>query len=311
MDNAEVLKLYTYLIFGLLVLVGVILTLLQYVFHKNATSLWRIYRGWLVMAPLFLGVVWWGRAPLILGIFALSIFSFIEFARATELGKDRWICYMVIIGIITVTVFALMPDPLSEYFGAYSKFMATPVYIIGLILLVPVVQNRHHGQLTAISLGVLGFIYFGWMFMHLGFLADSFYPNAYVLYLVFAVEMADISAYVFGKLFGRRKLRSNISPNKTVEGSIGALVVSLILPWVFKDTFVRFGTMQLILTGLIVGVGGQLGDLVISMIKRDVGIKDMGVLIPGHGGILDRVDSLIFATPLFFHMIRFFNMLYP
>jgi phosphatidate cytidylyltransferase len=218
---------------------------------------------------------------------------------------------MVVIGIVTVTVFALMPDPLSEYYGAYSKFMATPVYIIGLILLVPVVQNRHHGQLTAISLGVLGFIYFGWMFGHLGFLADTFYSNAYVLYLVFAVEIADVSAYVFGKLFGRHKLRSNISPNKTVEGSIGAMMVSLALPWLFRGTLVEFGPLQLVLTGLIVGVGGQLGDLVISMIKRDVGIKDMGTLIPGHGGILDRVDSLIFATPLFFHMIRFFNMLYP
>lgn len=311
MNNNEIFKLYLSLIGGLLVFVALILIVLGKIFHKDVSSIWKIYRGWLVMIPFFLGFVYLGRIAFILGVLSLSTFSFIEFSRATRLNENRWITYVVFLGIIAVAVLALIRNPPTGYFGAYGMFMALPVYVIGLILLVPILQNHHEGQLQAISLGVMGFIYFGWMFGHLSFLADSSYAINYVLYLVFAVQIADISAYNFGKLFGRHKLRSNISPNKTLEGGIGALIVSLCLPWFFRETFPEFGTLQLVLTGLIVGIGSQLGDLTISLIKRDMGIKDMGTLIPGHGGVLDRIDSLIIAVPLFFHMTRYFGALYP
>jgi len=86
-----------------------------------------------------------------------------------------------------------------------------------------------------------------------------------------------------------------------------ALGVSLVLPWLLWFSFPHFGPGLLVLTGLIVGIGGQLGDLVISYIKRDIGIKDMGTTIRGHGGILDRVDSMIFVAPIFFHTVRWFD----
>ena len=113
-----------------------------------------------------------------------------------------------------------------------------------------------------------------------------------------------MAAFTCGKLFGRHPLRSEISPKKTWEGSIGALAVSLALPWALWFTLPQFGPVDLIAVGLIVGIGGQLGDLSISVIKRDVGVKDMGAAIPGHGGILDRIDSLIYVAPLFFHVVR-------
>lgn len=311
MTNRDVFLLYLSLISILLVFVPFVLLILQKVFRKNVASVWRIYNGWLFMAPLFLLFVFLGRVIFILGVLGLSAFSFWEFASATGLNREKWITYVVHLGIFCVAILALIRDPSTGQYGGYGMFMALPVYVVGLIVFVPIFQNRYEGQLRSVALGMMGFMYFGWMLGHLGFLADSAYPNHYVLFIVFSVQMADIAAYNFGKLFGRHKLRGNISPNKTLEGSIGALCVSLCLPWLFRPTLSELGSLQLLLAGLIIGIGSQLGDLVISLIKRDMGIKDMGALIPGHGGVLDRIDSLIIATPLFFHMIRYFQMLYP
>ena len=148
------------------------------------------------------------------------------------------------------------------------------------------------------------------MFGHVTFLANADRAYGYLLYLIFAVELNDVAAFTCGKLFGRHPLRSNISPKKTWEGSLGALAVSLALPWLMRFSFPHFSAVELVLTGLIVGIAGQLGDLSISVIKRNLGIKDMGAVLEGHGGILDRVDSLIYVAPLFFHMVRWFNDLY-
>jgi phosphatidate cytidylyltransferase len=145
------------------------------------------------------------------------------------------------------------------------------------------------------------------MFMHLGLLANTANALGYLLFLVFAVEVNDVAAFTFGRVFGKRKLRAQISPNKTLAGSVGALAVSLLMPWLLWFSFPHFSPALLILTGLVVGIGGQLGDLVISYIKRDIGIKDMGTTIRGHGGILDRIDSMIFVAPIFFHMVRWFS----
>lgn len=213
----------------------------------------------------------------------------------------------VYMGITLLGAVTIATDPRLEVPGWYGLFMALPIYVIGAILLIPILRNRAKGQLQGVSLGILGFIYFGWMFCHLGFLANSPHAYGYLLFLVFAVEINDVAAFTFGKAFGGRKLREEISPNKTWAGSLGAVGVSLVVPWLLWFSFPHFEPIHLILTGLIVGVGGQLGDLVISFIKRDIGIKDMGTTIAGHGGILDRVDSMIFVAPIFFHMVRWFH----
>ena len=125
--------------------------------------------------------------------------------------------------------------------------------------------------------------------------------------MIFATELTDIGAFTFGKLFGRRPLRSSVSPRKTVEGAVGGFIVAMILPWALRFSFPSFGPAQLITIGLIVGIGGMLGDLSVSMIKRDLDTKDMGNAIPGHGGILDRIDSLIYVAPLFMHMTKYYQ----
>jgi phosphatidate cytidylyltransferase len=305
-----VFRFYLMVAAVVLVVAGLVLALLRWGLRKDVTSIWRTYRSWLVMAPLILGLIWAGRIATIIGFSLIAMVGFKEFARATGLYRDWWMTGAVYSGIIAVALIALFPHPRGGSTGWYGLFMTVPIYVVALVLLVPVVLNRTQGQLQALALAILGFVYIGWMFSHFPFLANSDRPYAYLLYLVFAVELNDVAAFTFGKLFGRHKFRSNISPNKTWEGALGALSVSMALPWLLRDTFPHFGPTQLILTGLIVGVGGQLGDLSISVIKRDIGVKDMGALIPGHGGVLDRIDSLIYTAPLFLHMVDYFYVIW-
>jgi phosphatidate cytidylyltransferase len=251
-----------------------------------------------------------GRIETIIFFTLVALLGFKEFARATGLYRDWVMTGAVYLGIIACGIVTLVTDPWLDVPGWYGLFMALPVYVIAAILVIPIVRNRVQGQLQLLALSIVGFVYFGWMFGFLAFLANANHAYSYLLYLLFAVELNDVAAFTCGKLFGRHPLRSNISPKKTWEGSLGALAVSLILPWALSPTFPHFGARDLILIGLIVGVGGQLGDLAISVIKRDLGIKDMGATIPGHGGVLDRIDSLIYVAPLFFHVVRYFHDLY-
>ena len=304
--HSDVFLTYVKIIGGLLVFAGAAIAILRAA-GKNVSGIWNTYRGWLVMVPIVVGTIFLGRTATIVGVALLAMVGFKEFARATGLYEDWWMTALVYLGIGLLGVSSYVTDPRLGYEGWYGLFMSLPAYVVGAILLVPIFRNRAQGQLQQIALAIVGFVYFGWMFSHLGFLANTPHAYGYILYLIFAVEINDIAAFTCGKIFGKHKLRENISPNKTVEGSVGAIIISLIIPWLLWFSFPHFEAVHLVIIGLVIGVGGQLGDLVISYIKRDIGIKDMGAVIQGHGGILDRVDSMIFVAPIFFHVIRWMH----
>jgi phosphatidate cytidylyltransferase len=308
--HSPVFQFYLAVAGGLLVGAGLALVILRFGLHRDVDHAWRAYRGWLLMVPLTFAAIFLGRAATIVFFTTVAVFGFKEFARATGLYRDWFMTGAVYLGIIASGLLALVFDPKLGLPGWYGMFMALPVYVIAGIMIIPIVRNRYQGQLQLIALSIVGFVYFGWMFGHVAYLANSKHAYAYLLYLLFAVEINDVAAFICGKVFGRHQMRSQISPKKTWEGSLGALAVSLVLPWVLHFTVPHFTARDLILAGLIVGIGGQLGDLAISVIKRDLGIKDMGATIPGHGGILDRIDSLIYVAPLFLHAVRFWHDLY-
>ncbi len=301
---------YAAILLGLLFLVGLLLAVLKWVFHKDVRTVFLTYRSWLLIVPVTLAAIALGRITTIVLFTLLSMGGFKELARATGLYRDWFMTIAVYLMILVTGVCALVNDPSVHEHGWYGLFMTLPAYAVALFFLIPVLRNRVRGQLQTVALAITGYSYIGWMFLHVAFLADGPLHVGYLLYLLVAVELNDVAAFICGRFFGRRGrhlLRSAISPGKTWEGAAGALSVSMALPWILRFSLPDFTPFQLVLTGLIVGVGGQLGDLSISVIKRDLGIKDMGAAIPGHGGVLDRIDSLIYTAPLFFHMIDFFH----
>jgi phosphatidate cytidylyltransferase len=308
--QSPIFHFYAALALGLLVGAGVVLAVLHLAFRKDVGHAWKAYCGWLFMVPLLLTGFLLGREAAIVFLTIVALFAFQEFARATALGSDRLIAGTVQLGILATGVVCLVINPTDGHPGWYGLFMAMPVFVIAVILLIPVLRNRGHGQLYVVALAVVGFVYFGWMFGHMAFLANSADAYSYLGFLVLAVELNDVAAFAFGKCLGRHALRSNISPKKTWEGALGATVATLVLAWLLLPTLPHFRWWECVIAGLIISIGGQVGDLVVSVFKRDLGIKDMGSKIIGHGGILDRIDSLIYVAPLFFHYIRYCHGLY-
>ncbi len=308
---SDVFRTYFALSIGLISVVTALLVGIRVCLHKRTDHAWRSLAGWMGMVPLVLVALFLGRGATIVFFAAISLRAFHEYARATALIEDRWLVAIAQVGIVAIAASQWLTDPRLGVPGWYGLFMALPAYVVLALLVVPIVRDRSTGALGSTSVGIMGFLYFGWMFGHVGYLANTEHAYGYLMFLIFAVALNDVAAYTWGRLFGRRALRPAISPNKTWEGAVGALAISMVLPWLLRFSFPHVNGAELIAIGLIVGVAGQLGDLVISVIKRDLGIKDMGSAIPGHGGVLDRVDSLIFVAPLYFHLIRWTHGLYP
>src|SRR5437879_2383782 len=238
--QSPVFLFYLALAASLLVLAGIVLAVLKWGLRKNVGHAWTSYCGWLIIVPLLFLVFFLGRETGIIFLALVAIVGFHEFARATGLHDDWIITGAVDLGISAMGVVCLMTDPSDGKPGWYSLFMALPVFVIAVILVIPVVRNRAQGQLQLLALAIVGFVYFGWMFGHLAFLANSAHAYSYLGYLVLAVELNDVAAYTSGKLFGRRLLRGEISPKKTWEGAIGALAVSALVPWALRFTFPHF-----------------------------------------------------------------------
>ncbi len=136
--------------------------------------------------------------------------------------------------------------------------------------------------------------------------ATQYLGPGLLLMLVLLTELNDIAQYVWGKSFGRRKVAPHVSPGKTWAGLLGGVATTVVLASLIGPWLTPLDLTRSVLAGLIIGVAGFFGDLSISAIKRDLQVKDSGSMLPGHGGILDRIDSLTYTAPLFFHFVYFY-----
>jgi phosphatidate cytidylyltransferase len=226
-----------------------------------------------------------------------------EFARATGAFRDRAVSAIVALGIILIT-FAT-----ADHWQAF--FHALVSLITSLIVIVALASDQPKGYIQRVALGVFAFLLFGVCLGHFGSFANDKLGQPLMLAIILLVQMNDVFAYCTGKLFGQRKLCPNTSPNKTIGGAIGASVLTTasaagILHCILRGTPLDTWP-HLLAMGLLLALSGQWGDLVMSSIKRDLGVKDMASLIPGHGGLLDRFDSLLFVGPALFHYMNYFH----
>jgi phosphatidate cytidylyltransferase len=274
---------------------------------KLQKDLWDRYFSWLIFIPMMLGPVLLGAAWVIIGVGVLGLACYSEFARATGMFRHRLISALVVLGILFITF--------SVFDHWYGLFAALVPLTLGVMAAASLLADEPKGYIQRLALGIMAFLLFGVCLGHLGFIANDFAYRPLLIWLVCCVQLNDIFAYICGKSFGRRKLAPHTSPNKTLGGALGALILTTITAAILGHLIFNGDPrndrinvpLHLVALGIIMSVGGQCGDLMLSSIKRDLGIKDWANTFPGHGGLLDRFNSLLFAAPAAFHYIGYLN----
>ncbi|MBY7710543.1 phosphatidate cytidylyltransferase [Vibrio alginolyticus] len=245
---------------------------------------------------------WWMLLVLtlfvMLPVFYMSLLiAFLAVMGCREIAK---VCQLDIFTSMVLTSSIALPILLSYwsvelmlFIGSLSVIAITIYLFRSSSLLIPLVS-----LITLFALCLFSLI----LLLH--------YPNHelalnYMLYLIFATQFNDAIQYFIGKKFGKRPLCPNISPSKTLEGAIGGCIVVSLTSTVIALFITPFSLYAALVISVILTLFGVLGDICVSWFKRRVGVKDMGTLIPGHGGILDRIDSLLLATPVFLLIVDF------
>lgn len=270
---------------------------------KLRGELWARYVSWLILAPLIIGPVLLGAFWTILAVGALSLLCYREYAHTTGLFREHSISLVIVLGILLLNYAALD--------NWYGFFVALSPLTVGLIAAIAILPDQPKGYIQRVGLGVLGFMLFGTCLGHLAYFGNDPRFRQIIFWMILCVELNDVFAFICGKSFGHRKLAPNTSPNKTLGGALGAMVLTttlgaLLARSVFAGEILADWPHPLVL-GLMISLLGIFGDLLLSSVKRDLGIKDMAATLPGHGGVLDRFNSLLLVSPAIFHYVGYFQ----
>ena len=254
------------------------------------------YLGALVLAPLLIFVLL-GGLPLKLFTIALSVCGLYEFYHAL---KTKEIKSIPIISYILLVIYYLLNND-------FEKMMYILVIAMVIGLIIPIIDLKY--SFADIAITFLGFIYVVILFSFIP-LVNEKVGGQFLVWLIFIGSwLSDTVAYYFGIFFGKHKLCPKVSPKKTIEGSIGGFLGATLgcgLFGIVVSAYVpQVAIIHFFLVGALCGIMGQFGDLVASSIKRFVGLKDYSNLIPGHGGILDRFDSILFNAVVVFYYLTF------
>ncbi len=259
----------------------------------------------LLAIPFLLGLSYFGGIPFLVFVLTIGMVSFYEFSSMVK-NKNIYPCYLL--GFLSVALIIL-----NTYFNIFPIEMFL-LALLTLLLIIELFRNKE-SAINNISSTLLGIFYTGFFTSTIigirEFYVDT--PLSYanggfiIITLFITLWMTDSAAYFVGSAIGKHKLFPRVSPNKSWEGAIAGFIFSIITLIVLKTFLLDFlNWIDIIAFGIIIGIFGQVGDLIESLIKRDAGVKDSSNIIPGHGGIFDRFDSLLFAAPiLYLYMIYF------
>lgn len=260
----------------------------------------RIASG-LVVFGLFLGSLllggWWFSAFIIL----VMVVGTGEFYATVRSGGYRPLALFGLLGVVSMGVGAHSSG--VSAIGGWAAFFAAATVLF--FALSPRRLPLENAAVTVVGMAWVGMLSFAVL------IASGATPVAYILFVVLIVAFNDMGAYFVGRAIGRRKLAPVISPNKSIEGFFGGLIAAAVVASILVTfpSWEAIGLVNALITAGVIGVIAPIGDAAESMVKRSLGVKDMGSVLPGHGGILDRIDGFLFVVPVVYFMFRGFGLL--
>jgi len=290
-------------IFSVLIFSTLCVLVLPFIFPGNN---WRelrqrIFSWWVIVIVFSLAMI----SPKWLSLTILGFVSFLALKEYLTLIPTRpsdnmtllWMYAAIPINFIFISM---------GWYGMFIIFI--PVYAFLFLPMRMVLKGNTQGFLQAAASMHWGLMTTVFCLSHLAFLMVLFGPQSalLVIFVVALTELNDIAQYLWGKSLGRIKVTPRVSPNKTLGGLLGGVATVTVLAGFLGPVLTPMNWGHSLAAGLLIGLSGFCGDVVMSAVKRDLGVKDSGKLLPGHGGILDRLDSLIYTAPLFFHFIYYF-----
>ncbi len=308
-QSADVILMISIILISLLVVSGILFAIKKAKPEKNLTEVINRTKSWWMMVTMFVCAIFINNTVAYVCLAILSFFAFRELYSVLHFRQSDRSALLVALLAIPVQ-FALA---YFRWYGGYIIFI--PVIMFLLLPAIMVIKQDTHRITKSMAMLQWSLMLSVFGLSHLAFLLSmpdlegfSSGGRGLLLFLVFLTEINDVMQFMWGKSLGKHKILPNVSPNKTWEGFIGGVISTTVIGY-FIGFLTPLSTPQVIFTSAMIAIFGFCGDVVLSAVKRDKGIKDMSDAIPGHGGIFDRIDSLSFTAPAFFHLIYF--LVYP
>ncbi len=271
--------------------------------QRIITSIWFV--------SLLVIVVWFGRGPGFTALIVIfGILAALEFYRMVAAAKVLPLTYF---GLTWTALLILSRNSelLSALQSYFNPALFTP-FLLTLAVVPPLIwclsRRQKEGAFASWVWTIAGILYIGWLLSHLVALRGLEGGRNWIFFVLFVTWASDTTAFFTGRKLGRHKLAPSISPGKTWEGSIGGIGAAIAMSILFFTPTpfqLPLAYWQAIPLSIAVSILGQLGDLTESLLKRNMGVKDSGKLMPGHGGLLDRMDSIIFAGVVVYYFVLF------
>ena len=268
---------------------------------------WRRALSVVVLVPLVLLVIYWGDWFYLLLVSVAVVMMQVEYCRLAQHFTEKMnpVIPALLTGVFCLSAYFLptLAKATSDSTIIFSYFTFVLIYVFA----ESIFRGKVAGELLAATLKLTGILTIGWALGYHLILLRNVEPIGRQLIFLLAgiIWCSDTGAYLVGRAFGKHKLGTPVSPRKTIEGTIGGLVVGTLTSFVLSTILLKetLSWGDAVFIGLLLSILGQLGDLSASLMKRTAGVKDSGQVIPGHGGFIDRCDSLIFSAPVLYYYL--------